>query len=285
MICVPKGFFADASRYGLLIDIWRQAIPRTLKALKIIPNTSISDIKVALSKAIGPTGSPDTKSLILVTKHGLVLGLATQGLMIGEKLGIIRLEVPAESQFLRTAKAVIEAILCYERPDKRRLDNIINFLMLGLELNLKSLNNLLGYIGHDDMWASRQEFFQYRIDQFAVEEMPNEQDTRTDDPHAMNVMSVPLSPLIKAKTAVKTLLHEGRYASARSVFQRALDSEINTAGNLAGNRTKLYQLLARVDRREGNSEDAIENLKRAYDIEIPSYEVPSTIRQVEMEEK
>ena len=266
MTCLPKGLFADASRYGLLIETWRHAIPRTLEALNIMPNASISDINIALSKAIGPTGSPDMERLILVQQYGLVLGQASQGLMIARKAGMIRPEVPMESQFLRTAKAVIETILCHERLHERRLDSIDNSLMLALVFNLKFLNYMLGHIGHDDMWASRQEFFQYQIDLFGVEEMPIDQKTRNDVPHAVNSMSVLFSPLINVNTAVKTLLGEDRYTSARSVLQRALDSEINTAGNLAGNRTKLYQLLARVDKREGNWKDAIENLKKAYDM-------------------
>ena len=285
MTCLPKGLFADASRYGLLIETWRHAIPRTLKALNIMPNASISDINIALSKAIGPTGPPDIERLILVQQYGLVLGQASQGLMIARKAGIIRPEVPVKSQFLRTAKAVIETILCHKRLHERRLNSIDNSLILILVFNLKFLNNILGHIGHDDMWASRQEFFQYQIDLFGVEEMPIDQKTRNDRPHAVNSMSVPFSPLINVNTAVKTLLDEDRYTSARSVLQRALDSEINTAGNLAGNRTKLYQLLAQVDKREGNWEDAIENLKRAYDIELSSYEAPSAIRRVEMEGK
>ena len=228
MTCLPKGLFADASRYGLLIETWRHAIPRTLEALKIKPNSSTSDIDISLSKAIGPTGSPDMGRLMLVQQHGLVLGQASQGFMIAEKAGLIRPEVLAESQFLRTAKDVIEIILRYERVHKRRLDCIDNPLIIALVFNLKTLNGMLGHIGHDDMWASRQEFFRYQIDLFGVEKMPNDQKTRTDVPHAVNSVSVPFSPLINANTAIKTLLDEDRYTSARSVLHRALDSEINT---------------------------------------------------------
>ena len=77
--------------------------------------------------------------------------------MIAEKGGIIMLKVPAEPQLLRTAKAVIEAILCHERLDKRRLSSTINALMLALKFNLKSLNYSLGHIENDDIWASRQD--------------------------------------------------------------------------------------------------------------------------------
>ena len=77
-----------------------------------MPNVSTSDIEKALSKTMEPIGSPDMERLILVEQHGLILGQASQGLMIAKEGGIIRLEVPAESQFLRTAKAVIEAIVC-----------------------------------------------------------------------------------------------------------------------------------------------------------------------------
>ena len=150
--------------------------------------------------------------------------------------------------------------------------------MIVIKWNLEFLNYLLGHIGNDDIWASRQEFFQCQIHEFGVEEMPNDQKTRTDVPHSVNSMSVPFSPLIDVKTAE-------RHASARVVLQRALHSEINTAGNLAGNRTKLYQVLARVDKRGGNWDDAIEILKKACDIEISSYGAPSTIRRVQMEAK
>ena len=282
--CVPRGLFADPSRHGLLIGIWKEAIPRTLDALKIMADASTANIETTLSKTLGPVASPDMERLALVQHYGLVLLQASQALMIAEKGSIIRSEVLAKSQVFRTAKAVIEAILCYKRLDKRGLNSTIDSLMFALRLNLKSIYYLQGHIGNDEFWASRQEFFQYQIQKSRVEEMPNDQETRTV-PHAVNSMSVPFSPLIDVTTAVKTLLHEDGYASARSVLQRALASEINTAGNLAGNRMKLYQLLARVDKREGNWEDVIENLKRSYSVERSSYGAPSTIRRVEVEGK